>query len=438
MNLLSKKSKFCLIITLVLIINSLPLVNVFASDFAMTMIAHYNAPQCSDGIDNDGDGLIDYPADPGCSSPDDDDETDVPPIQPEQPTIPSQGNYNPPTQLPPEEQELPVWITINSVNNQYLTDLTIPYQFTDRILTFKGQTNANDAVIFIQLNDNPNITFTTNVFNEDGYFQWTTPYVLALGDYTLEVLALNPADPTITATVSVYFQIVEQILPPTPLPPPEEEIPPAPEIILPPPTEIIPPLPGVVIPPAYPKPKPGVIVPGPKGEMDFYSLNIKVLNKNKSLYPKDKLRTEIEAHYFGGKEIQTINLKLIVLDENQQIIMETEQLVALIDKIIFNKNFLTSFTIKPGRYTILVEFTKDGKTIQSSDSFYVLPPPLLKPYLWGGWTLEYGPDFIILTIILSGLFILFLLILYKEKRKTEEEKKITIEELVQNNYLDIE
>jgi hypothetical protein len=25
-------------------------------------------PQCSDGIDNDGDGLIDYPADPGCAS----------------------------------------------------------------------------------------------------------------------------------------------------------------------------------------------------------------------------------------------------------------------------------------------------------------------------------------------------------------------------------
>ena len=34
--------------------------------------------QCSDGIDNDGDGLIDYPADPGCASPTDNDETDVP------------------------------------------------------------------------------------------------------------------------------------------------------------------------------------------------------------------------------------------------------------------------------------------------------------------------------------------------------------------------
>ena len=33
------------------------------------------APQCDDGIDNDGDGLIDYPADPGCTSSSDDDET---------------------------------------------------------------------------------------------------------------------------------------------------------------------------------------------------------------------------------------------------------------------------------------------------------------------------------------------------------------------------
>ncbi|MCX5743153.1 MAG: PPC domain-containing protein [Proteobacteria bacterium] len=31
---------------------------------------------CNDGISNDGDGLIDYPNDPGCTSPDDPDETD--------------------------------------------------------------------------------------------------------------------------------------------------------------------------------------------------------------------------------------------------------------------------------------------------------------------------------------------------------------------------
>jgi large repetitive protein len=34
------------------------------------------APQCKDGRDNDGDGKIDYPADPGCFAPHQDDETD--------------------------------------------------------------------------------------------------------------------------------------------------------------------------------------------------------------------------------------------------------------------------------------------------------------------------------------------------------------------------
>ncbi len=35
-----------------------------------------SGPQCSDGIDNDGDGASDYPADPGCFAPQQDDEVD--------------------------------------------------------------------------------------------------------------------------------------------------------------------------------------------------------------------------------------------------------------------------------------------------------------------------------------------------------------------------
>jgi len=35
------------------------------------------APQCSDTKDNDGDGKVDYPNDPGCASPQDNDETDT-------------------------------------------------------------------------------------------------------------------------------------------------------------------------------------------------------------------------------------------------------------------------------------------------------------------------------------------------------------------------
>ena len=35
-------------------------------------------PQCNDRIDNDGDGLIDYPADPGCAWRGDNDEFNPP------------------------------------------------------------------------------------------------------------------------------------------------------------------------------------------------------------------------------------------------------------------------------------------------------------------------------------------------------------------------
>ncbi|RKZ69885.1 MAG: hypothetical protein DRQ44_02265, partial [Gammaproteobacteria bacterium] len=50
--------------------------------------------QCGDGIDNDGDGLVDYPADPGCVNVADDDETDVaPPVFADQTDFKIMMNY---------------------------------------------------------------------------------------------------------------------------------------------------------------------------------------------------------------------------------------------------------------------------------------------------------------------------------------------------------
>ena len=48
-----------------------------ASDFVMEISAEPK-PQCSDSVDNDGDGKIDYPIDPGCFNADDDDEFNAP------------------------------------------------------------------------------------------------------------------------------------------------------------------------------------------------------------------------------------------------------------------------------------------------------------------------------------------------------------------------
>lgn len=56
-------------------------------------------PECSDGIDNDGDGLIDYPADPGCTDPLDPTEQNptVTPVTPGTPMTPPGGPTTPPS-----------------------------------------------------------------------------------------------------------------------------------------------------------------------------------------------------------------------------------------------------------------------------------------------------------------------------------------------------
>ncbi len=62
---------------------NIPLNNAEAVIFLIRpVIVVAGAQQCSDTIDNDDDGKIDFPADPGCSSATDNDETDPPPPPP--------------------------------------------------------------------------------------------------------------------------------------------------------------------------------------------------------------------------------------------------------------------------------------------------------------------------------------------------------------------
>jgi hypothetical protein len=396
-----KKFKLFSIIILILVINFLPIINarVGAAEFTMTLVVQ-----------------------------------EGPTIQPEPPSQEGPSQYNPPSTEPEPEQEFPVWLNITQVNGQYLSDLTIPYQFNEQTLTFKGQTNIIDAIVLIRLNSNPNITYTTNIYSEDGYWQWTMPYSLDFGFHSMEVVGMSPADPTITATADLDFEIVKEIIPPEEPEVPLEE----PELPLLPkePEEPLPPIPPIPIEPVYPEP--GEISPFPE-VYDFYSLNIKVLNRGKFLYPKEKLETETDLRYFGGKEMQLVDLKYIVLNEKQEIIMEATQQAAVEERVIFKKNFITAFTIKPGRYTIIVELEKDGSIIQSSDSFFVKKSPLQEPYpLFFLGSLDIGLNSVFLIIVLSGLFILFFLLLYWEERKSNKgEKKISVEDLANQHYLDI-
>lgn len=70
---------FLSFVFLCLIFNLTPLHNASAGSTANFTIEIIPGPQCFDGQDNDGDGKIDHPDDPGCGSQGDDDETDPAP-----------------------------------------------------------------------------------------------------------------------------------------------------------------------------------------------------------------------------------------------------------------------------------------------------------------------------------------------------------------------
>jgi hypothetical protein len=122
--------------------------------------------QCADGIDNDGDSLIDYPADPGCTSAVDDDETDpvVPPPATSTPwgggtvyptgtepwnrpadTVPSDLPLFPP---PPPQQSLPAEILrtcdFNGDNRCNLIDLSILLYFAQQPMPQAARYDLND------------------------------------------------------------------------------------------------------------------------------------------------------------------------------------------------------------------------------------------------------------------------------------------------------
>ena len=383
------------------------------------------SPQCSDSLDNDSDGLIDYPMDPGCDSPSDDDETDpvIQPEEPSQPSQPSQGNYNPPTQPPAQEQELPAWLTIDQINNNYLTDLVAPYQFNQTILTFKGQTNLNQAIIFIQLNDQPNVIYTTYV-GSAGYWEWVTPYNLNFAAYEIYVWGINPANPLYTAETRLGFEVLKEIISP-PLPPPATTTPP-------------------VIPPGYPQEVPVIIYPEivPKEiyyqAKEFYNLNLRVLNKDHQLYPKDKLDLLVDIYKLKPKEKTTVELKFIIRDADQKILSLSKKDVTIENSLSFIQTFSTSFNIKAGEYTVEAAIEKDNKIFTTSDFFIVKE----KPIYFMGSEITLTQQGLAKYLLTSFLFLFLLLsvfcsLLIWDYWRSFADKHISEKDLEKDDYLDL-
>lgn len=346
-----------------------------------------------------------------------------PPIQPEQP---SQGNYNPPTQPPVIEQELPTWLKITQVNNLYLDDLIPPYQFTEQTLTIQGQTNINNAVIFLQLNDQPSIIYTTWA-NPNGNWEWTTPYLLNIASYELYVWAINPASPEYTADDRLEFQIVEIAL----AIPPEITPTTVPPII--PPAEIIPPEKPVII--TYPEIVPREIYLAAK---EFYHLTIKVLNKDHQLFPKEKIILQTDVVKLKPPEEIKVEIQYIISDANEQIILETSRKFTIKQAISFIQNFQTSFNIPAGKYFIEARIERDNKLFIANDFFLVKEKPIVFGSMDLGITQQdLAKILIIIFLLLLIILIIFCLLLIWEYQQSLKDKHISEKDLEKDDYLDL-
>lgn len=96
-----------------------------------------NKPQCRDGKDNDGDGKIDYPADPGCDNSDDNDENQKPVItvvgtDPVTVTLGETYVDQSATVADPEDGDITnKLVTLGTVNTGTVGNYTITYNATD-------------------------------------------------------------------------------------------------------------------------------------------------------------------------------------------------------------------------------------------------------------------------------------------------------------------
>lgn len=89
-------------------------------------------PECADSIDNDGDGLIDYPSDPGCDDPTDTDERNTVVV-----VVPGGGGGTAVITMPrlPQRPEVTKIINVcdlNADNRCDLMDLSILLYYFDR------------------------------------------------------------------------------------------------------------------------------------------------------------------------------------------------------------------------------------------------------------------------------------------------------------------
>lgn len=332
----------------------------------------------------------------------------------------------------------PPYLKILKIDNLEINNVSGPVRITNSLPNFSGQTNIRNAILFIELPSLGPRIFTTYA-NENGFWDWQSPLLLGQGWQTINITAISPADPRVRAGAFLSFEIISEKEAAKPLKPPAGQKP-----ILPPTGEITPPVSGppgqpstpgqtaTTTPPVVPgqpqvpgqppqppvtEPKKPPLPPIEERVKKLISLNLQVLNKDKKIYPKEKVLTKTEILNLSPEPLH-LDLKYEVISPQNEIVSTSNNEVDLITALTVGKDYRTSFIIKTGLYTVRVETEVEGVIFQSQDKFEVIEKPLVK--LPGEVIIterQAAEGVLAISLILLILLIYFLLLLRREYKK---------------------
>jgi len=138
---------------------------------------------------------------------------------------------------------------------------------------------------------------------------------------------------------------------------------------------------------------------------------VKILNKEKEVYPGKNLEAEISFKESRLKEKVDAHIEYIIKNSEGKDIMYREDFIKIDEETNLKKSFKIPPNLKTGNYILYVKTSYEGEVSSSSEWFYIEESSKLSMLLVG------------IVIILILLIILLIVLIRKKIRKTKKLKR---------------
>lgn len=309
------------------------------------------------------------------------------PVAPDTPSLPVVVTTNLCSALPD-----PI-VEIDKLNENVIVDPQEILQTQDHTPTFYGHTNINNALIEIELNSSTPIIAQT-VANENGFWEWTSPLELELGSHLLEVVAIDPLDPSRRESASLQFEVI------APQASSDDDDDDDHKKNRKKKTSS-----ATIDAPA--------LTAWPKINTNF-TLALTVLNDDAVVFTGQELKTRLTVQADDPTFRQTQVIDYLILDSDGKIIFQTSSEMTVFREALVYKNIALPRLLKNGRYKVVAQTDNDGVRISAESFFRLQEAPLIVagPVKFTLTELMANLGWIITILFL--LLLIFLLLLYIE------------------------